>query len=290
MSIIPAIILLCSTILGATKNVLIKGLSGYSIKNREFFILQSSLFGAGSVVLLIINLFTFNGISLTTVICSILYGIMLISGLWCYTLALSQGKTAICATVYSFGFIVPTLSGTLFWNENVTLFGYLGILILIPVLIISGTSPKKQENKKTTKDYIIPLVIALLSSGGLGVMQKIHQKSSSANQMNTFLLLSFLFAFLLSLIFSLSLKKGEEKIERKTTSFALIVGSIFSLCNIMNTYLAGVLDSAVLFPILNIGTILISLILSIIIFKEKIDKRDILILILGILAIVLVNF
>ena len=57
----------------------------------------------------------------------------------------------------------------------------------------------------------------------------------------------------------------------------------------MNTYLAGVLDSAVLFPILNIGTILVSLLLSVIIYKEKIDRRDVLILILGILAIILVN-
>ncbi len=290
MTIIPALILLCSTILGATKNVLIKGFSGYSIKTREFFILQSSIFGAGSVVLLAINLFTFRGISSVTLLCSLLYGTMLIGGLWCYTLALSQGKTAVCATIYSFGFIVPTLSGTLFWNEKISVFGYLGILIIIPVLIISGTSPKKQEKKQTTKAYIIPLIIALLSSGGLGVMQKIHQKSDSADEMNTFLLLSFLFAFAISLIFVLSLKKGENKIERKAASFSLIVGVIFSLCNIMNTYLAGVLDSAVLFPILNIGSILISLILSIIIYKEKIDRRDILILILGILAIVFVNF
>ena len=290
MNVITALILFCSTLLGATKNVLIKGISGYSIKTREFFIAQSGIFGAGSVALLIINLFTFKGISLTTVICSILYGIILISGLWCYTLALSQGKTAVCATVYSFGFIVPTLSGTLFWNEKISIFGYLGILILIPVLIISGTSPKKQDNKQTNKTYIIPLIIALLSSGGLGVMQKIHQSSKSANEMNTFLLLSFVFAFTVSIIFAFATKKGENKIERKSISFSLIVGVIFSLCNIMNTYLAGVLDSAVLFPILNIGTILVSLLLSVIIYKEKIDRRDVLILILGILAIILVNF
>ena len=290
MNVITALILFCSTLLGATKNVLIKGISEYSIKTREFFIAQSGIFGAGSVVLLIINLFTFKGISLTTVICAVLYGIILISGLWCYTLALSQGKTAVCATVYSFGFIVPTLSGTLFWNEKISIFGYLGILILIPVLIISGTSPKKQDNKQTNKTYVIPLIIALLSSGGLGVMQKIHQSSESANEMNMFLLLSFIFAFTVSIIFAFATKKGENKIERKSISFSLIVGVIFSLCNIMNTYLAGVLDSAVLFPILNIGTILVSLLLSVIIYREKIDRRDILILILGILAIILVNF
>lgn len=290
MNIITALILFCSTLFGATKNVLIKGLSGHSIKNREFFILQSSIFGAGSIVLVFVNLFTFNGISLFTLICSLLYGIMLVAALWCYTLALSQGKTAICATIYSFGFIVPTLSGTLFWNESISIFGYLGIIILLPVLIISGTSPKKQEEKQTSKYFVIPLIIALLASGGLGVMQKIHQSSEYANQLNSFILLSFLFAFTVSVILSLTLKKGEKQVQRKTETFALIVGVIFSLCNIMNTYLAGTLDSAVLFPILNVGSIILSLILSIIIYKEKVDKRDVIILTLGVLAIILVNF
>lgn len=289
MTFIPALLLFCSALLGATKNVLIKGFSGYSIKTREFFMLQASLFGAGAVVLTVINLFTFNGLSLYTVICSLLYGIMLLGGLWGYTLALSQGKTAVCATVYSFGFIVPTLSGTLFWNETISVFGYLGIITLIPILIISGTSPKKQDNKQTTKAFIIPLIIALLSSGGLGVMQKIHQKSDSASQMNTFLLLSFIFAFIVSLIFTLALKKGQSLIDKKTAISSLSVGAIFSICNILNTYLAGVLDSAVLFPVLNIGTILISLALSVIIYKEKLDKCDTIIIILGALAIILVN-
>ena len=289
MTLVTALILICSILFGATKNVLIKGFSVHSIKNREFFILQASIFGAGSVVLAIANLISFNGISKFTVICSIFYGIMLVAALWCYTLALSQGKTAVCATIYSFGFVVPTLSGTLFWNETITIFGYLGIIILLPILIISGTSPKKQENKQTSKFFVIPLIIALLASGGLGIMQKIHQQSEYANQLNAFILLSFLIAFTLSVTLSLILKKGEPTLKRKSLSSALFVGVIFSLCNIMNTYLAGVLDSAVLFPLLNVGSILISLILSIIMYKEKMDKRDVIVLILGIMAIVLVN-
>jgi drug/metabolite transporter (DMT)-like permease len=107
--------------------------------------------------------------------------------------------------------------------------------------------------------------------------------------MNTFLLLSFIFAFIVSLIFTLALKKGQSLIEKKTAISSLSVGAIFSICNILNTYLAGVLDSAVLFPVLNIGTILISLALSVIIYKEKLDKRDTIIIILGALAIILVN-
>lgn len=289
MNTITVLILICSILFGATKNVLIKGLSVHPIKNREFFLLQALIFGAGSVVLAVANVISFNGISKFTVICSIFYGIILVAALWCYTLALSQGKTAVCATIYSFGFIVPTLSGTLFWNEKITVFGYLGIIILLPILIISGTSPKKQENKKTSKFFVIPLIIALLASGGLGIMQKIHQQSEYANQLNAFIFLSFIFAFTLSIILFLVLKKGEPPVQRKSITSSLIVGVIFSLCNIMNTYLAGVLDSAVLFPLLNVGSILISLVLSIIIYKEKMDKRDIIVLILGIMAIVLVN-
>ena len=50
------------------------------------------------------------------------------------------------------------------------------------------------------------------------------------------------------------------------------------------------LDSAIFFPTLNIGTILLSMLLGVIIFKERIRKREALVLALGAASIVLLNF
>ena len=290
MDIISALLLFTSASFAAVKNGFIKTFHGFSIKNREFFGIQSAIFGAGCIVLFFVNIFDFKGIAPLTVWLALAYGLLLVCAQWFYTIALTKGKTAICATVYSFGFVIPTLSGTLFWDESISIFGYLGILTVIPVLLISGFGAKKEVNSNNSKGFILPLVLALLCSGGLGIVQKIQQKSEYANQKSTLILIAFAFAFLLSLLFFLILKPGEKRLCVRNLGFGACTGVVFSACNLINTYLAGKLDSVIFFPAINVGSILTSLVLGLAIYKERLTKKDLFVLCLGILSIILVNF
>ena len=287
MDIVSALLLMLSATLASARNVLVKGFAGFEIKSREFFGGQASIFGAGCIVLLFVNLFDFNGISAFTVLFALVYGALLICAQWCYTLALMHGKTAICVTVYSFGFVIPTLSGAIFWGESLSIFAIFGILTVFPVLIISGT--KKKEEKSTSGSYILYITLALLASGGLGIVQKIQQKSQYASQTSTFILTAFVFAFAVSFLFFLFMKRGEKPITYKNLGFCGIVGVFFSVCNLLNTFLAGALDSAIFFPAINIGSIVMSTVFGLIFYKEKLTKKDFIILGLGALAILLVN-
>ena len=289
MDILSAFLLLLSASFASVRNVLTKGFSGFSFKSREFFGIQAAIFGAGSLALLIVNLVSFDGFSIYTLLLALIYGVLLLCAQWFYTIALARGKTAICATLYSFGFLIPTLSGAIFWDEKITVCGYLGILTIIPVLIISGMGKKSNDKKNSSLAYLPPVIVALICSGGLGVIQKIQQKSSYAMQTKTFVFLAFTFCFVVSLLFFLALKRGDTKIAPKNLASGALVGVFFATCNILNTYLAGRLDSAIFFPLLNIGSILLSLILGIIIYKERLTKKDSIVLLLSATAIILVN-
>ena len=290
MDILFASLLLLSALLTAVRNVLTKSFSDFPFKSREFFGIQASIFGVGSLALLIANVFSFEGISSFTILYALIYGVVLLCAQWFYTVALSNGKTAICATIYSFGFLIPTLSGAIFWHEKISVFGYLGILMVIPVLLISGLSKKSERAKGNAISYLPPLIIAMICSGGLGVIQKIHQGSIYANQRNSFILIAFFFCFLVSLVFFLFMKKGESKIKKRNFASCSVIGVFFATCNLLNTFLAGKLDSAIFFPMINIGSIVLSLILGLIIYKEKLNKRDIIVFALSIASIILVNF
>ena len=290
MDIISALLILLSASLASGRNVLMKSFSPFSFKRREFFLIQAAIFGVGGIALFFVNLFSYNGISLFTFLIALVYGIVLLCAQWCYTIALTMGKTAICVTIYSFGFLIPTLSGAIFWQEEITVCGYLGIGLIIPVLIISGMGKKSSNNKSASSSYLIPLILALICSGGLGVVQKIQQKSIYQNQTNSFILIAFLFCFTVCLIFFAFMKKGENKLSRKNIISASSIGIFFSICNLLNTFLAGMLDSSIFFPTLNIAGILISALLGFLIYKEKITKRDLVVLLLSVTAIVLVNF
>lgn len=66
-------------------------------------------------------------------------------------------------------------------------------------------------------------------------------------------------------------------------------GVCFGGCNLLNTTLAGRLDSAVFFPVYNISVILLSIILSYMIFREKLTKKEVAVFLLGIISIMLLN-
>lgn len=283
---ISAIALLCASImLSSGRNILSRSLSGISQDSRAFYLLQGMIFSAGAVIL-ICSPDTFVSLSPETIYFSLIYGALLILAQWNYTAALAQGNTGVCVTVYSLGFVLPTVSGMIFWGESVSLWRIIGILIAASAVLVSGRS---RGNEASSKKYILPLFLAMLSSGGLGIMQKVQQSTAAKDEKNLFILLSFLLAGAISFIKCGIVKNKRSKMLKGHILSAVAVGVCFSVCNLLNTILAGMLDTAVFFPLLNVSSILFSLILSVLIFRERPDKKSALVLILGIAAILLIN-
>lgn len=285
MTLHAALLLILSIVLSSGRNLFSKSISTVQSKTKTFYLLQAVIFGSGFVPLIFAA--DISSVSVITIILAVIYGLLLITAQWNYTIALQHGNVGVCATVYSLGFILPTLSGTIFWNEELSFLRGLGIITVIPAIILSG---KSKGNGVGGNRYFLPLMMAMLSSGGLGIMQKVQQRTSYASERSEFVLLSFLIAAVLSLTRSFFAEKQEEiRITKKQVSFAAATGVCFAVCNLLNTTLAGLLDSAVLFPLLNVGTILFSLAMSVFMYGEKINRRTACILALGIGAIVLIS-
>lgn len=282
-------LLLLSVFLSAGRNLLSKNISGAPFGKRHFFLFQSFIFFSGALVLLVLSAGTLLSVSLPTLFYALVYGALLISAQWCYTAALSSGNTSVCATVYSMGFLLPTLSGMLFWAESVTLGKTLGILAAAATVCLSGLSKKGAVSSEGKNVPAPMLVIAMLASGGLGILQKIQQSSPYAQERSVMLLIAFLLAGAASLFSALRRPGSEEKPARRKSLSACCAGLCFAACNLLNTLLAGRLDSAVFFPVLNIGTILLSFVLGVLLFREKLSGKQLLILPMGILSILLIH-
>ena len=175
----PFLLLGLSVVLSTGRNLLSKNLSDVQFGTRPFFWCQSALFLCGAVALVLFGKISFGAVAYQTFIYAAVYAILLIFAQWFYTAALAKGNTALCSTVYSLGFILPTLSGAILWAESFSFLDLLGIMCAISAVIISGL--RSQAKEKATKSYyFIPLVIAMLASGGLGIVQKLQQKSAYA--------------------------------------------------------------------------------------------------------------
>ena len=217
---------------------------------------------------------------------SLAYASFLILAQWNYTYALKNGNIGICAIVYSLGFIIPTILGFIFWGENPMPLKLLGIALVIPAIIISGN---KSDNTANNNKYFFPLILAMTASGGLGVLQKIHQSTEFKDELTGFVLIAFLIAGTVSILVQTLIKSPKSEIPKKHFLFAILVGLCFSIANLLNTKLTGLLDSSVFFPILNVGSILASVLAGFVIFKEKLNLKTCIILVLGFGSILLIN-
>ena len=289
MDTVSAFLLLLSIALSSGRNLLSKNISDTVFGERRFFIYQTAIFSSGAFILLLANIGKGGAVSSVTLFYSICYALLLLSAQWCYTVALKNIDVSVCATVYSLGFIFPTISGMLFWSEPVSLFKIVGIIIVIPTIILAGTVSKNANIKHGSPEFIVFLIIAMLASGGLGIVQKLQQKSMYTDQKNAFVFIAFLIASAFSFICAMTFKTNNEGIKIPKLTFASGVGVCFAVCNLLNTILAGRLESAIFFPTLNIGNILLSLVLSSILFKERFTKKHFLILLLGMTSILLIS-
>ena len=276
-------LLILSIVLATGRNLLSKSISRFAFGKKDFFLLQAFIFLAGALVLTPLGA---AAAAPLTLLYALIYGVLLILAQWCYTAALESGKLSLCATVYSLGFILPTLSGMLFFNEDITLVKILGVILVLPAIVLSGG--KKKDTDTKNGGYMIPLVLAMFASGGLGIMQKVQANSPFVEQKGTFVLVSFVVAGIISLACAI-VKGGERSITKTAAISSAGIGVCFAVCNLLNTHLAHELDSAVFYPTLHIGMTLLSLAMSILIFKEKFTQRHAFVLAFAFSGMILVN-
>ena len=66
----------------------------------------------------------------------------------------------------------------------------------------------------------------------------------------------------------------------------LVSGVCVAINNKFNLYLSGVMDSAVFFPIVNGGGLVLTTLVAVLLFKEKLSKKQWIGIVLGILSVV----
>lgn len=270
------------------RSILSKKLSDIRFGTRSFFVCQGILCSCGTCVIALLSDITLN-IAPIIVLYGLLYGVGVICAQWFYLLALSKGSISLCTAIYPLGFIIPTLSGVIFWQEPFSFWNLVGICFAVFAVVISGLQPK-DRTREVHGSYFLPLLVALLAAGGLGLLQKLQQKSDYADQTGSFLLIAFLFASCVSFLFAIFAKRGEKVVGgKKKLIIAALAGLLLGSVNLLNTLLVGMLDSKIFFPTHNIGSIILTMICGVLLFKDKIGKKEIAVLIFGSASILLLS-
>ena len=115
-------------------------------------------------------------------------------------------------------------------------------------------------------------------------MQKIHQSSEHKGELNAFLVVAFAVSFVFSVTLMLISKSREkapiiEKTEGGKINWFFIALMIFSgifvaVNNKLNLYLSGVMDSAVFFPLVNGGGLILTTLCAFFLFRERLSLKQ----------------
>ncbi len=228
------------------------------------------------------------GATLSIVIYTILgMKIMSISSVAIYTMFLMAG-----------GMFVPFLFGVIFLNEQLSALKIIGVVLILVALILPVLN-KSEEKSKNLKLFIILSVLVFIFNGLVGVFNKTHQISQYAISTFEFLFwqkcITSVVMFIFCIVFAFTNKdKQSIKFDIKNSLILLPIVLIFVLVsqggNALQLISAKTVDAAVMFPIITGGTIVFSSLFGMIFFKEKINKKGLISLILALVASILFIF
>ena len=220
-------------------------------------------------------------LSLFTVLLGLLFGVVTALSNLFKMLSLSNGPMNITLLVTTSSMVIPTMSGV-FFGEAFSLAKLFVAVILIWFIYLSVS---KSDDTKISRKWFLFCLLAFLFQGTVGVLQKIHQNSAHKTEVSGFLFV----AFICAIIFCFIRYRGfnqEIKLDKKMVIIGLICGGCSFGMNYINLKLSGLLPSQLFFPLVNGSAIVLSSLMSVIIFREKLSKRQTVGLIGGIVSLV----
>ena len=222
---------------------------------------------------------------------------LIVGGLFVLTFnlyAYSAQKIGITLSTISnkMSMIIPILIGLILFKEEITFFKILGIFLALGAIVFSS---KEDKNSKKLSQINIGILFLLFIGQGLadGILNWAQRNILNNENMNLFFTLTFLSAGFAGGLYSLfKLTTSNIKMDKKNIYWGITLGvpNYLTLLYFIKSLKNELFSSYQVFPIVNIGVIVMCTILSVIIFQEKVSIFKWIGIGFGILAISLILF
>ncbi len=260
--------------------------------DADNFFINMLTYGTGTLLLIIYAILSWKGMSAFTLILGVVFGLLTAFAGVFELKALANGPMSFTILITTSSMILPAFSGALIWNESLSILKVIGTVMMIASAYFSAV---KGEGRTSLK-WLGYCMATFCCSGSIGITQKIQQNSAYADESIPFLAIAFIVATLVCLIFSkvtannVSANTNNEIISNTKKGVmvpAAICGAFIAFLNVVNLYLSGVLPSALLFPVQNGGTTVLSVLCAVVLFREKMNTRRMIGIGIGMIALIL---
>ncbi|MBI1306009.1 MAG: EamA/RhaT family transporter [Bacteroidetes bacterium] len=190
------------------------------------------------------------------------------------------------------GVVFPVTYAMVFLHESLDSKIVVGIaLSLLSVWLISRNKLKGKKAKSTVLG-LLPFLV-FVGSGTIDMSLKILESKTPVNVPEEWpVILIFASAAIAgSVMLFLPATKPVQKMDRKHVLAGVLLGipNFFSIYFLYMTIHSGFLKTAQVFPVNNVGVVLVSTLVSLVFFKEHLGRLNVVGLITAVLAIVLIS-
>ena len=168
----------------------------------------------------------------------------------------------------------------------------MGILLIATALLLTLKKGGTQESGNK-KRWLAFAIAASLVNGAAAICQKLYALSFERTEGSGFVAWSYITAFLLSfavcLVKKITRKNGSFALTSKVATLGISAGAVLAVFQLMNTYAISTIEASIIFPSYYGGSMVLSALSGVIILKDKLTRKQICAICLGVIALVLLN-
>lgn len=208
-------------------------------------------------------------------------GVLYLAGFVLLQRNIQTNGVVLSSTFIKLGLLVSMVVSVLFFGERPELWQWAGFLLAVAAIVLMNYRPGEGKAGNTAG-----LILLLLAGGGGDAMSKVFEELGNSSLSGHFLLYTFLAAFALCILLVLIRK---EKIGIWEWIFGLLIGipNFFSA-----KFLLGALTdiaAVIVYPVYSVATILAVTVTGVLVFREKLEKRQWMALAMILVALILLN-
>ena len=229
---------------------------------------------------------------------SLLSGVASAAFVVSWLLSVRSGAYMMVEVFLLIGVIVPVVLCRIFLDEPITLRQVIAILILVVAVYIMCTYNVSLKGKMKPAELAL-LFLCGLSNGLSDFSQKLFVKMRPEGSIAAFNLYTYFFAGIVLLFACLLFRRADRKqghelrgpfsVIKPIWLYVLIMAACLFGNSIFKTESARYLDAAQLYPLIQGASVLVSLFMSSVFFKEKINGRCIVGIVLSFIALLMLN-
>ena len=235
---------------------------------------------------------------------AILFALSYFFAVFGLTMAIKTGPLSITALIESYSMIIASIYGVLFLDEPITPFMIAGFSLLIISLTLVNYEKKNEidgeESKKSNAinlKWVVFVGIGFIGNGFCTVVQKMQQVWSEKtyglgqflyfNEMMIFGLLFSVVAFLVcSLIYE---KKDIAEVAKKGMGPAICRGISNGCANLFSILVMTMMSVSVANAVIAAGCVIFSALISVLVYKEKLNVYQWIGIGVGVVSLVFLN-